>query len=366
MNIFVIGTRGIPNIQGGVETHCEELYSEFVKQENANVTIIRRSAYTKETKGLRNYKGINLKTIYSPKSKSLEAVVHTFLAIIYAGIKRPDILHIHAVGPNLFAPLARLLGLKVVMTHHGPDYERQKWGKTAKRFLKIGEWAGVKFANKLIVISKVIGESVKNKYGRQDYELIHNGVPAAKKNYQADYITQLTLEPHKYIFTLGRFVPEKGFDYLIKAYKQSNIANDYKLVIAGEADHETEYSTGLRQLAQKEGIILPGFIKNDKLHQLYTNARLFVLPSFYEGLPIALLEAMSYSLDILASDIPANKEVCLADPFYFEVGNIHSLSKQLEKKMSESVIEIKYDLHSYNWEEISKQTYNVYKQLTVH
>ncbi|WP_432329687.1 glycosyltransferase [Mucilaginibacter sp. P25] len=149
----------------------------------------------------------------------------------------------------------------------------------------------------------------------------------------------------------------------MRAYKQSPIANEYKLVIAGEADHETEYSTELRLLAQKEGIILPGFIKNDKLHQLFTNARLFVLPSFYEGLPIVLLEAMSYSLDILASDIPANKEVNLTGSFYFEVGNINSLSGQLEKKLCQPVNEVRYNLQSYNWEVISNQTYDVYKQL---
>ncbi|WP_431199011.1 glycosyltransferase family 4 protein [Mucilaginibacter sp. P19] len=347
----------------GVETHCEELYSDLVKKDNVNVTVVRRSAYANETKGLENYKGVHLKTIYSPKNRFLEAIVHTFLAIIYAGVKRPDILHIHAIGPALFTPFARLLGLKVVVTHHGPDYERQKWGKAAKRFLKLGEWAGVKFANKVIVISKVIGESIKNKYGRHDYDLIHNGVPVAKKNYQTDYLNQLVVQPHKYVFTLGRFVPEKGFDYLIRAYKQSPIANEYKLVIAGEADHETEYSTELRLLAQKEGIILPGFIKNDKLHQLFTNARLFVLPSFYEGLPIVLLEAMSYSLDILASDIPANKEVNLTGSFYFEVGNINSLSGQLEKKLCQPVNEVRYNLQSYNWEVISNQTYDVYKQL---
>ncbi|MCR8559736.1 glycosyltransferase family 4 protein [Mucilaginibacter sp. BJC16-A38] len=365
MNVMVIGTRGIPNIQGGVETHCEELYSHLVQQHDIKVTIIRRSAYTINSRNLRNYKGITLKTLYSPKNKSFEAIVHTFLAVVYAGIKRPDILHIHAVGPSLFTPFARILGLKVIMTHHGPDYERKKWGVTAKAFLKMGELAGVKFANKVIVISKGIGESIQKKYGRKTYELIHNGVPEAIRNNQVEYLSELGIEPQKYIFTLGRFVPEKGFDYLIEAYKKSKVANDYKLVIAGEADHETEYSKQLRQMAQKEGIILTGFIKNGKLHQLYTHARLFVLPSFYEGLPIALLEAMSYGLDILASDIPANKEVCLKDQFYFATGNVNGLAGQLEQKLSQPARSNVYELQSYDWGTISKQTYNIYKQLIV-
>ena len=127
MNIIVTGTRGIPSIQGGVETHCEELYPLMLSSGNIHIMLICRSAYISKEKRRINYKGIDLKTLYSPKSKSFEAIVHTFLTVLYAAYKRPDILHIHAIGPNLLTPLARLLGLKVVMTHHGPDYERQKW-----------------------------------------------------------------------------------------------------------------------------------------------------------------------------------------------------------------------------------------------
>jgi len=116
MNVFVVGTRGIPHIQGGVETHCEELYTQLAGQKDVNITIIRRSVYTEETRNLHLFNGVHLKTLYSPPSKSWETIVHTFLAVVYAGFKRPDILHIHAVGPNLFAPLAKLFGLKVVMT----------------------------------------------------------------------------------------------------------------------------------------------------------------------------------------------------------------------------------------------------------
>ncbi len=364
MKIIITGTRGIPSIQGGVETHCEELFP-VLKQLHPQdtITIVRRSAYVTAQNNISEFKDIQIKTIYSPKNKSFEAIVHSFLAVLYAAIKRPDILHIHAVGPNLVTPLARLLGLKVVMTHHGPDYERQKWGRLAKLFLKTGEWAGVKFANKVIVISQGIGKHIDKKYNKSDYVIIPNGVPAVVRNTESDYLKELGIEAGLFIFALGRFVPEKGFDYLIKAYKQSGIDKQFKLVIAGDADHESDYSLSLKQQAKQEGIILTGFIKGAKLQQLYTHARLFVLPSFYEGLPISLLEAMSYNLDILASNIEANKEVCLPETFYFETGNVKALSERLSAKLNSPISSIHYDMSIYNWANIAKKTYQVYQSV---
>lgn len=363
MKIFVIGTRGIPGILGGVETHCEELYP-IIKRRHPNdeITILRRSVYVTPENNVKEYKGLKLKTLYSPHSKRFEAIVHTTLCVLYAAIKRPDALHIHAVGPNLLTPLARLLGLRVVMTHHGPDYERDKWGKLAKLFLQAGEWSGVKFANKVIVISEGIGQQIAKKYGRTNYLLIPNGVPTAVKSENTDYLETIGVEKDKCIFTLGRFVPEKGFDSLIHAYKDSDLAHEYKLVIAGDADHESDYSLGLKKLAKDQGVVLTGFIKGDKLQQLYTHSRLFVLPSNYEGLPISLLEAMSYGCDILASDIEPNKEVKLPDSYYFRTGEIDHMRESLNTKLQREPQVHKYDMCKYNWEDIAIRTYRAYKR----
>ena len=162
MKIFVLGTRGIPDVLGGVETHCEELYPRISKLGH-DVTIITRTPYIKD-KSVKLYKDVRLKHIFAPKTKSIEAIVHTFLGVLYAGIKRPDVLHVHAVGPMLLTPFARLLGLKVVVTNHGPDYNRQKWGKLAKLILKTGEYLGTKSAHKIIVISNVIKTILRTKY----------------------------------------------------------------------------------------------------------------------------------------------------------------------------------------------------------
>ncbi|MFT4095292.1 MAG: glycosyltransferase family 4 protein [Niabella sp.] len=364
MKIIVTGTRGIPGILGGVETHSEELYPKIKElQPQADIELIRRSAYVTAANKVDSYKGISIKTLYAPKSKSFEAIIHSFIAVMYAAVKRPDVLHVHAVGPNLVTPLARLLGLKVIMTHHGPDYERQKWGRLAKIFLKTGEWCGVKFANRIIVISEGIGKHLERRYHKKDYTVIPNGVPPVQRNENTDMLDRSGIEKGKYIFTLGRFVPEKGFDYLIRAFKKSGIHSSYKLVIAGDADHESDYSLSLKQLGKHNGIVMPGFVKGPDLQALFTHCRLFVLPSFYEGLPISLLEAMSYKCAILASGIDANREVKLPEYLYFEAGNEDQLAEKLQSDLSVQLPNCSYDLSRYNWSEIAGRTYAVYKEV---
>jgi len=331
MKIIVLGTRGIPDIQGGVETHCEELYPRLAKM-GYDITLITRTPYVRD-KGNKIFKGVHLKHLYAPKNKIFEAVTHTFLGVIYAAFKRPDYLHIHTVGPMLLTPLAKLLGLKVIVTNHGPDYNRQKWGKTAKRIIRLGEVLGSKYADKVIVISKGIQNHLSNRYKRKDCILIYNGVTVQKKSEKIDFIESFGLKRKRYIIAVGRFVEEKGFIDLIEAY--SKIDTQLKLVLVGDADHKTQYSKKLKENAKKNGIILTGFIKGDQLNQIFSHARLFVLPSYHEGLPISLLEAMSYDLDILVSDIPANIEIELDQNDYFRVGNLQSLKESLKRKLSE-------------------------------
>ena len=359
MRIVVIGTRGIPDIQGGVETHCQELYPRLVDA-GCEVILIRRSCYITPENRQVAYRGIKLRDVYAPRKKSLEAIVHSFLGVVHAKRLKADILHIHAVGPALITPLARLLGLNVVVTHHGPDYDRQKWGKIAKTVLKTGEKWGVKYANELIVISTVIMNIIQEKYNRNDAWLIYNGVSPAIKVASTQYIESLRLEKGKYIFALGRFVPEKGFDLLIETYLLINDP-EIKLVIAGDADHETAYSQQLKELAVQNNVILTGFIMGNKLCELFTHAKLFVLPSFHEGLPIALLEAMSYGLNTLVSDIPANKEVGLSADSYFIAGNKDDLYIQLKRKIHSAMDRVEYNIDQYDWDKIARQTADVYK-----
>jgi len=321
------------------------------------------------------YKGVRLLDIFAPRRKSIEALLHTFLAVWRARALKPDILHIHAIGPSLMVPLARMLGMKVVTTNHGPDYDRGKWGRMAKAVLKQGEKWGTKHSNEVIVISQVIADILAQKYGRTDTRLIYNGVPAPARSSRADYIHGLGLEPGRYIVALGRFVPEKNFDMLIRAWRQSGLpAKGIRLCIAGDADHEDDYSRSLKQLARDNGVVLTGFIKGEKLSQVMSHARLFVLPSAHEGLPISLLEAMSYGLDVLVSDIPANRIPQLQATDFFHLGmtdtkaDTNALSAAIDGKLKgrragDTPAPRTYDLHAYDWDHIAQQTLQVYASL---
>lgn len=361
MHIVVTGTRGIPDIQGGVETHCQQLYPRICKLGH-KVTVIRRTPYVTDSNRITEYKGVNLVDVYAPRRKSLEAIVHTFLAVIKAKQLKADILHIHAIGPSLLVPLARLLGMKVVMTNHGPDYDRKKWGRIAKAILKIGERLGTRFSNRVIVISNVIANILREHYGRTDTDIIFNGVDIPEKSSRTDYIESLGLQPKKYIIAVGRFVEEKGFHDLIAAYKISNLS-DYRLAIAGDADHPDSYSEKLKKQAEETNVVLTGFIRGEELNQLMTNAALFVIPSYHEGLPFSLLEAMSYNLDILASDIPANRLNCLRTDDFFPAGDIEALTKKIDEKVNQMNDNRQYDLSAYDWESIARQTAGIYKEL---
>ena len=362
MKIVVVGTRGIPNILGGVETHCQELYPRMVKL-GCDVTIIRRTPYlTDDNKDLTSFQGVELVDVYAPHKKSFEAIVHTFLAVIKARKLKADIVHIHSIGPNIMAPFARLLGLKVVMTHHGPDYDRQKWGFLAKTMLKFGEWCGAKFSNHIISISDVICRLLYGKYKTENQSLIFNGISYPVKSKRTDYIESLGLETGKYVVSIGRFVKEKRFDDLIEAFKKSGVS-DFKLAIAGDADHADEYSETLKDLARRSDVVLTGFIKGEKLNQLMTNAALFVIPSSHEGLPFSLLEAMSYDLDVISSDIEANKLSCLSLDDFYPMGDTDALSKLINQRLSCGYKNRSYDLAAYDWGAIAQQTADVYKKV---
>ena len=343
MKIVVIGTRGIPDILGGVETHCEELFPRIAKK-NVDITLIRRKSYIHDS--LTEFQGVKLVDIETPKKKSFEAIIHTFKAILKANSLHADIVHIHAIGPALLTPLARLLGMKVVFTHHGPDYDRDKWGFAAKTMLRLGERMGCMFANEVIVISEVINDILVRKYGRKNCHLIYNGVPTPDKIDSIDYLSEVGVEPCKYVFAMGRFVPEKNFHQLIRA-----------------TDFEDDYSKKLKSLAKENGVILTGFIKGTKLHELLTHARCFVLPSSHEGLPIALLEAMSYDLPVIVSNIPANLEVGLAFDCYFQTGNEKQLQEKLQKNLVQDFCPVHYFMDEYNWDRIAEQVVSVYRNM---
>ncbi|MDR1500763.1 MAG: glycosyltransferase family 4 protein [Tannerellaceae bacterium] len=365
MKIVVTGTRGFPSIQGGVETHCEELYTRLARFEGIDVTVVRRKGYLTAASPA-SFKGVSFKDIDVPSFNGVESALHTIYATLYARRVRADILHVHGVGPSVVVPLARILGLKVVMTHHGADYERTKWGFFARIIIRSGERFAALYAQRIIAISPIITDLLKRKYGRVDnVSLIYNGVnlPSADSVQSTAYLDALGVLPGRYVLAVGRFVKEKNFDRLIDCFTSMNTGMD--LVIAGDADIETPYSRDLKAKARNTPRVrLTGMIKGEKLSTLYAHAALFVLPSSHEGLPITVLEAMSYRRKTVVSDIDANLALGLDASSYFRLGDKTDMAGKMLYQLGRAEGEEAYDLSAYNWDSIAAATLGVYDSLS--
>ena len=366
MKIGVIGTRGFPEIQGGVETHCMELYTRIATFGETKVTIYRRKPYINSKNKYPNYKNIRFVDFNVPKRMYFETFLHSFYSTIHALFQRYDIVHIHNIGPGFFIPLLKLTGAKIVLTYHSISYTHQKWNSFAKWFLYLSEKISIPNSDFVIFISKVIESEMVKKYTINRYKLVLNGVSFPNKSVSSDYVEYLGLERQKYIIAVGRYLEEKGFDYLIRAFSKTNIT-DYKLVLIGDTDYPTNYSKKLKSFAKENNVILTGFIMGEKLNQIFSFARLFIMSSFSEGLPIALLEAMSYNIDVLVSDIPANLQIGLNKDDYFNVGDENVLKGKIISKLSEYKERNYADILTvnFNWDKIALETYYVYKNLII-
>jgi glycosyltransferase involved in cell wall biosynthesis len=360
LKVMVLGIRGIPSIQGGVETHAEQLYGRLA-QLGCEVEVLVRTPFVPSE--YRNFGSIRLRRIWSPRTSGYEALVHSVLGVLYAAIKRPDVLHIHAIGPAIVTPLARMLGLRVIVTNHGPDYDRDKWGPFAKWVLRTGESLGMRWAHARIAISRVIEQLIRAKYG-QDSELIPNGAVPVHLQTGTQEIDRLGLQSGRYFVQVSRIVPEKRQLDLIEAYAKAQVPG-WKLVLVGALGSD-EYSQAVQRAAKEAGVVLAGFQRGVALAQLYTHAGVFILPSSHEGLPIALLEALSYGLPVLASNIPANLEVGLNPSSYFPVGETAALAARLMDLANAPADEtarlrrMRWVVEQYDWGRIAVQTHALY------
>ncbi len=364
IKIGVIGTRGFPEIQGGLETHCMELYTRLAALGNNKITVYRRKPYISSKNRDASYPNIRFLDFSVPKSKNLETFLHSFLAAFHALFQKYDIVHFHNTGPGFFIPILKLSGARIVFTYHNVSYTQKKWGPFAKLYLELTERICLRNAHFVIFISEVLKSDMTRKYAIREWKIISNGVNLNPRSDDSEYIESLGLERNKYIIGVGRFLEEKGFDYLIRAFVKAGLQG-YKLVIVGDTDYPTEYSNKLRAFARENGVVLTGFIKGCQLQQIYSFARLFVIPSFSEGHPIALLEAMSYNVEVLASDIPANLQIRLEKDDYFRTGDEGDLKAKIISKLEgrEKKDYSGFLTERYSWDKIAEETNIIYNKL---
>lgn len=370
-----IGLRGFPNVQGGVET-CAEQLCPLLHELGCEMTVITRRGYQPAAVGPA-WHGVHFVNLWAPRQKQLEAVVHTLLAVLYAGlVSRPDVLHIQAIGPSLWTGLARLLGLRVVVTHHGPDYDRQKWGALAKFVLRLGEVCAARWSHELIVISRVIQRSVAAQHGRVGV-LVPNGMCLPTRQTDPGLLQDFGLTPGRYVLLVSRVVPEKRHLDLIAAFAQAQLGTGWRLALVGAADHADAYARSVSEAcARVPGVVMTGFQTGAVLQALYAHAGVFVLPSSHEGLPIAILEALSHGVQVLASDIPANLEVGLPRSCHFPLGNVAALAALLRLHTAAPEAEALREQRRhwaaarFNWARNARATQAIYAQVcgqqTVH
>lgn len=371
LNIAMLGHKRIPSCEGGIEIVVKELSTRMVKAGNS-VTCYNRSGHHvsgKEFDGgcLKEYQGVRLKSVITINHKGLAAMTSSFFGSICATFGRYDVVHFHAEGPCAMLWLSKLFGKKCVATVHGIDWQRTKWGGFASKYIKFGEKVAVKFADEIVVLSEGVQKYFMETYERKTV-FIPNGVNRPVLRSAQLINEKFGLDKDEYILFLGRLVPEKGITYLIEAFK--NVKTDKKLVIAGGSSDTDAFMRELKELAKDDDrIIFTGFVQGQLLEELYSNAYVYTLPSDLEGMPLSLLEAMSYGNCCLTSDIAECAEVVEDKALLFKKSDVADLREKLQyvcdypyavKKLKDGTAD--FICQKYSWDDVVEQTLRLYQK----
>lgn len=371
LNICMLGHKRIPSREGGVEIVVEELSVRMVNQGHCVTCYNRKGHHVSgkefDAENLREYKGIRLHSVFTIEQKGLAAVSSSVFASIRAAFGRYDVVHFHAEGSCAMLWMPKLFGKRCVATIHGIDWKREKWrGGFASKYIKFGEKIAVKYADEIIVLSKWVQDYFKEVYGRET-RLIPNGVNRPVPQNVALIREKFSLEKNNYILFLGRLVPEKGLRYLIKAFR--GVKTEKMLVIAGGVSDTDDFMKELKELASDDKrIVFTGFVQGQLLDELYSNAYLYTLPSDLEGMPLSLLEAMSYGNCCLTSDIPECTEVVEDKAVVFKKSDVNKLREKLQELCDNEKAVQKYKKEvadfvckKYSWDDVVKNTLDLYR-----
>lgn len=370
MRIAMIGHKRIPSREGGIEIVIEELSVRMAKKGH-QVTCYNRAGHHvsgKEFDSISNklYKNVRLKSVPCINARGLAAMTSSFFGAIMIAFGQYDVVHFHAEGPCAMMWIPKLLGKRCIATIHGLDHQREKWGRISSWYIMLGEKIAIKYADEIIVLSKSVQEYFKNTYGRKTV-FIPNGVDRPQICEENLIGKKFALEKDGYLLYLGRLVPEKGLQYLIKAFMQ--VKTDKKLVIAGGSSDTVNFVSELKKMAKKDKrIIFTGFVQGKMLGELYSNCYIYVLPSDLEGMPLSLLEAMSYGNCCVVSDIDECTEVVDNKAVIFKKSDINDLAKKMQILLENEQLTKQYKsttaefiCNKYNWDRIVDKTLEIYR-----
>ena len=366
----MLGHKRIPSREGGIEIVVEELSTRMVKLGHQVTCFNRKGHHVSgsefDSSQLSEYKGVKLKPVWTLDRKGLAAMTSSLCAAIKAAFGKYDVVHFHAEGPCAMLWIPKLFGKRCIATIHGIDWQRAKWGDFASKYIKFGEKVAVKYADEIIVLSKGVQKYFKDTYDRKTI-FIPNGVNRPVIRESQLIKEKFDLDKDSYILFLGRLVPEKGISYLIEAFKQ--IDTDKKLVIAGGSSDTDEFLRKLKQLAMNdERIIFTGFVQGQQLEELYSNAYVYALPSDLEGMPLSLLEAMSYGNCCVVSNIAECAEVVEDKAVIFRKSNVDQLKEKLQdlcdhpeqvKLYKDSASD--FICQKYSWDDVVNRTVVLYQ-----
>ena len=367
MKIAMIGHKRIPSREGGIEVVVQALSTRMVALGHHVDVYNRMGKHVADTVHSKNprakeFQGVRLITIPTLPQRNFNAIIYSFLATIRALFGRYDVIHFHAEGPAAMCWLPRLFRIRTVVTIHGLDWQRAKWGNFASRYLRFGERMAARHADEVIVLSHQMQRYFAKTYGRHTV-FIPNGVDTPNAN------TPLPegLFPQTYYLYAGRIVPEKGIHYLLEAYHM--LDTDMPLVIAGGASHSEEYMHLLREKGKPDPRVhFLGFVEEAVLQSLFANAYVCVFPSDVEGMPLSLLEALSTGCCCLVSNIDEHLEIVGEYAPTFCKGDVQSLQSAMAWLLSdtESVQTFRQNsadfvLARHNWDEITARTLAIYQ-----
>ena len=358
MKIAMIGHKRIPGREGGVEVVVEELAAQLVCMGHEVTAYNRRCRGVPRQKA---FNGAHLIWVPTINKKSLDAVVYSFFATLHALFGHYDVIHYHAIGPSVMLLLPHLLGIRTVATVHGLNYKTPKWKGFAAWYIRLGEKIVAKYADEVIVLSRDAQQYFLRTYGRRT-RYIPNGVQLRQIRRPAQIKSNWNLAGDDYFLFLSRIVPGKGLEYLVDAYLQLPQPRP-KLVIAGDSVHVPAFYQSIRQkVAGCPDVIFTGFVQGELLDELYSKARAFVFPSEAEGMPMCLLEAMSYNCPCIVSDIPENKEVMEECATYFKSKNTDALYRVLEQFRQPVARPNTRDYAAcrFSWQKVAQNTCGVY------
>jgi len=309
MRIAIIGIKFIPARFGGFETAVDELSRGLVRQGHS-VRVYNRSGMTDFSQD--SYEGVDLVTLPTVRSKNLSTIVHAFLATLHVLFHRVDLVHYFTTGVTLWAPLVRVAGMKVVCSVDGTDWQRAKWGRFARWYLRWSETLAVGFCHGLISDSQHVQSYYRQNHGA-DSSCIAYGM-REHRSLACDVLERFGLKVREYVLFVGRLVPENNVHCLIRAFEKTT--TPYKLVIVGDDPWEKEYVRSLKSTPDPR-VLFAGGVYGDGYAQLQQNAYLFVLPDEVGGTHPALVEAMGYGSCVLVNDTPSNLEVIADAGFHY-------------------------------------------------